>query len=103
MITSHNPLPGANVMDHLTSLSRGARTLRTRCPGRCPPGSAHSAPDRWERLTVCGNPIQLSLFEGIEVRDLAYAGRNYLESRNIVPPTAAGTCSRGRRRGWTPR
>jgi methylamine methyltransferase corrinoid activation protein len=29
-----------------------------------------------ERLAVCGNPIQLSLFQNIEIRDLAYAGEN---------------------------
>jgi methylamine methyltransferase corrinoid activation protein len=37
-----------------------------------------------ERLAVCGNPIQLSLFQNIEIRDLAYAGktsRKCLESR----------------------
>lgn len=31
---------------------------------------------RVERLAVCGNPIQLSLFQNTEIRDLAYAGEN---------------------------
>ncbi|MEX1327417.1 MAG: methylamine methyltransferase corrinoid protein reductive activase, partial [Desulfobacterales bacterium] len=33
-----------------------------------------------------GNPIQLSLFEGIEFRDLAYAGKRKLESLGVVAP-----------------
>ena len=37
-------------------------------------------------LAVCGNPIQLSLFQGIEIRDLAYAGKRKLESLGVVPP-----------------
>ncbi|WP_256623366.1 methylamine methyltransferase corrinoid protein reductive activase [Methanolobus chelungpuianus] len=28
------------------------------------------------KIAVCGNPIQLSLFQNSEIRDLAYAGRN---------------------------
>jgi methylamine methyltransferase corrinoid protein reductive activase len=38
------------------------------------------------RLAVCGNPIQLSLFQEIEIRDLAYAGKRKLESLGVVPP-----------------
>jgi methylamine methyltransferase corrinoid protein reductive activase len=38
------------------------------------------------RLAVCGNPIQLSLFEEIEIRDLAYAGKRKLEALGVVPP-----------------
>jgi len=38
------------------------------------------------RLAVCGNPIQLSLFQEIEFRDLAYAGKRKLESLGVVPP-----------------
>jgi len=38
------------------------------------------------RLAVCGNPIQLSLFEGIEFRDLAYAGKRKLASLGVVAP-----------------
>ena len=32
--------------------------------------------DRVERVAICGNPIQLSLFQGMEIRDLAYAGES---------------------------
>ena len=38
------------------------------------------------RLAVCGNPIQLSLFQGIEIRDLAYAGKRKLQALGVVPP-----------------
>jgi len=36
-----------------------------------------------ERIAVCGNPIQLSIFQGIEIRDLAYAGDAALERFGI--------------------
>ena len=35
-------------------------------------------------LAVCGNPIQLSLFQEIEIRDLAYAGKRKLEALGVV-------------------
>ena len=38
------------------------------------------------RLALCGNPIQLSLFQGIEIRDLAYAGKRKLEALGVIPP-----------------
>ena len=38
------------------------------------------------RLAVCGNPIQLSLFQGIEFRDLAYAGKRKLASLGVLSP-----------------
>jgi len=37
-------------------------------------------------MAICGNPIQLSLFEGIEFRDLAYAGKKKLESLGVIAP-----------------
>jgi methylamine methyltransferase corrinoid protein reductive activase len=42
--------------------------------------------DEVVRLAVCGNPIQLSLFQNIEIRDLAYAGKHKLEALGVVPP-----------------
>jgi methylamine methyltransferase corrinoid protein reductive activase len=39
-----------------------------------------------ERLGVCGNPTQLSLFQGIEIRDLAFAGKRKLDSLGVVAP-----------------
>ncbi len=36
-----------------------------------------------ERVAICGNPIQLSMFQNMEVRDLAFAMPNALKSRGI--------------------
>ena len=88
-ITLRHPLPGANIMDHLhftiengTELSRSLiihtvnklfRALRIDL-------------DKVDSTAVCGNPCQLSLFEGIEIRDLAYAGKNLLEKLKVKIP-----------------
>ena len=76
-ITLRHPLPGANVMDHLHFAIDVGRDI------------AHDLiidalnsllqevwidPSRVERVAVCGNPIQLSLFQNMEIRDLAFAG-----------------------------
>ena len=39
-----------------------------------------------DRLSVCGNPAQVSMFEGIEIRDLAYAGQSLLNRLNVKVP-----------------
>ena len=44
-----------------------------------------------ERVAVCGNPIQLSLFHNIEIRDLAYWGENALKRLNVTPPSRDAT------------
>lgn len=88
-ITLHHPLPGINVMDHLTFAIEFGLDL------------AHSividAVDKLfeklkinlrevERVAVSGNPTQLSLFQSIEIRDLAYAGEKALQLRGVKPP-----------------
>ncbi|WNY29170.1 hypothetical protein MmiEs2_13930 [Methanimicrococcus stummii] len=86
VVTMRNPLPGANVMDHMDfAINYGLE-------------NAHKlvinailvlidrlgvAPDDLYRLSVCGNPIQLSLFQGIPIEDLAYAGERKREKLNI--------------------
>jgi methylamine methyltransferase corrinoid protein reductive activase len=88
-VTTRHPIPGANVMDHLhfavevgldraheivvDAVNRVIESLRIRR-------------DDIARLAVCGNPIQLSLFQEIEIRDLAYAGKRKLEALGVVPP-----------------
>jgi methylamine methyltransferase corrinoid protein reductive activase len=78
-MTMKHPLPGGNVTDHLDfAISIGEDV-------------AHSIiidavekmiqrfdvdPSQISKMAVCGNPIQLSLFQNSEIRDLAYAGRN---------------------------
>jgi methylamine methyltransferase corrinoid protein reductive activase len=47
------------------------------------------------RFAVCGNPIQLSLFQRIEIRDLAFAGKRKLESLGVVAPKRDATVLTG--------
>ncbi|MDI9645361.1 MAG: methylamine methyltransferase corrinoid protein reductive activase [Archaeoglobales archaeon] len=93
-ITLRHPLPGINVMDHLTFAIEYSLDF------------AHSividAVDKLlkklridlrkvERMAVSGNPTQLSIFQGIEIRDLAYAGERALELRGVKPPKRDAT------------
>ncbi len=94
-ITLRHPLPGINVMDHLTfaieyglDLSHrifidAVEKLIARLKG--------IKPKDIERIAVSGNPTQLSLFQGIEIRDLAYAGKRALERRKVIPPKRDAT------------
>ncbi|HEX5392233.1 MAG TPA: methylamine methyltransferase corrinoid protein reductive activase [Rhodocyclaceae bacterium] len=89
-ITTRHPLPGANVIDHLHfTLEVGGEAVQElmvhavnrvleqlRVPLR-----------QVRRLAVCGNPTQLSLFQGMEIRDLAYAGSRKLRDLGVEPPT----------------
>lgn len=79
VITMGHPLPGGNVMDHLDfaittgeDVAHGViiETIRRMFQ------KFDVDLSKVERLAVCGNPIQLSLFQNIEIRDLAYAGEN---------------------------
>jgi len=78
-MTMRHPLPGGNVIDHLDFALEVGQDI------------AHGIimdavkkvidtldvdPENIEKLVVCGNPIQLSLFQNSEIRDLAYAGKN---------------------------
>lgn len=87
-ITVRHPLPGANVVDHLHfALETGvanAYQLILRAVNRL---LAHlNIPmDSVVRLAVCGNPVQLSLFQGIDIQDLAFAGRRKLQALGVQP------------------
>lgn len=93
VITSRHPVPGANVMDHLNFAVDFGLT------------AAHNIvlaavnqiienlgvpTGKISRLAVCGNPIQLSIFEEIEIRDLAYAGERKKKMLGVVPPDRDG-------------
>jgi methylamine methyltransferase corrinoid activation protein len=85
-VTECHPLPGANIMDHLTfcirmgtdvahnilidTVNKVIRTLDIDLK-------------QVERVAICGNPIQLSLFQGIPIDDLAYAGENAHKAKGI--------------------
>jgi uncharacterized 2Fe-2S/4Fe-4S cluster protein (DUF4445 family) len=80
-ITTRHPLPGANVIDHL----HFALEMSVEVAGRIMVEAINKVLGRLQiplhqvvRLAVCGNPIQLSLFQRIEIRDLAFAGKRKL-------------------------
>ncbi|SES64250.1 methylamine methyltransferase corrinoid activation protein [Methanococcoides vulcani] len=78
-ITMRHPLPGGNVMDHLDfAIQVGADLAHEIILDTVSRIFDELDVDTSliKRLAVCGNPIQLSLFQNIEIRDLAYAGEN---------------------------
>ncbi|NNL78585.1 MAG: DUF4445 domain-containing protein, partial [Desulfobacterales bacterium] len=88
-VTTRHPLPGANVMDHLhfaieMGLNR-AHGIMVHAVNKLL-DHLRIEKDDVVRLAVCGNPIQLSLFQEIEIRDLAYAGKRKLEALGVVAP-----------------
>lgn len=88
-VTTRHPLPGANVIDHLHfALEVGVSSTHHIMIHAVNKVLDNLGIDRAQvvRLAVCGNPIQLSLFQGIEIRDLAYAGKRKLESLGVEPP-----------------
>jgi methylamine methyltransferase corrinoid activation protein len=92
-ITIRHPIPGANVIDHVNfAVVTGREETH-----RLMTDSINKLLDklgidlqRVERMAVCGNPFQLSLFQNIEIRDLAYAGKNMLDRLGVVPPKRDG-------------
>lgn len=88
-LTARHPLPGANVMDHLNfAIEIGLEAAHILVTETINQVIKHLNVAHGDiiRLAVCGNPIQLSLFEGIEIRDLAYAGERKKKLLGIVPP-----------------
>ncbi|MEZ5334215.1 MAG: methylamine methyltransferase corrinoid protein reductive activase [Methanolobus sp.] len=86
VITMGHPLPGGNVMDHLDF----AITTGTDVAHRLIVETVKEIlekfdvePEKIQRIAVCGNPIQLSLFQNMEIRDLAYAGENKQASLGV--------------------
>ena len=85
-MTSCHPLPGANIMDHLTFCINVGSDLAHRIlmdTVNKVISNLHINLRQVERVSICGNPIQLSLFQGIPVDDLAFAGENAHKARNI--------------------
>ncbi|MCQ5375243.1 MAG: methylamine methyltransferase corrinoid protein reductive activase [Methanomassiliicoccales archaeon] len=92
-ITMRHPLPGANIMDHLHFwIENGAEVGHKIILETVDKLIALHGVDCREikRIAVCGNPAQLSMFEGIEIRDLAYAGESILKRFNITRPNRRG-------------
>ncbi|MEM0449715.1 MAG: methylamine methyltransferase corrinoid protein reductive activase [Methanomassiliicoccales archaeon] len=88
-ITMRHPLPGANIMDHLhfwleNGADVGHRIIIETVDKLI--GLHEADPKDIKRVAICGNPAQLSMFENIEVRDLAYAGNSLLKRLNVKIP-----------------
>ena len=86
-ITMRHPLPGANVIDHLhfTLEMGGNAAQRMLVRGINQVIEALQVPaDFVHRLAVCGNPTQLSIFQGSDIRDLAYAGERKRRALGIA-------------------
>ena len=87
-ITLRHPLPGANVVDHLHfALEVGRDKAHKLLINAINKVIDNLEVGNVKRLAVCGNPIQLSLFNNIEIRDLAFWGENALKDQNITPPS----------------
>lgn len=88
-VTLRHPIPGANVMDHLHfAVNVGREPAHQLLMEAVNKVVDQLGVDKSKitRFAVCGNPIQLSLFQDIEIRDLAFWGTNAVERLNIVPP-----------------
>ncbi len=86
VVTECHPLPGANVMDHLTFCINVGNDIAHRILMDTQNKVIHELGidlHKVERVSICGNPIQLSLFQGIPVDDLAFAGENAKRERGI--------------------
>lgn len=87
-ITLRHPLPGANVVDHLHfALEIGLDEAHTLLITAINKVISNLNVKNIKKIAVCGNPIQLSIFNNIEVRDLAFWGENALKEQNITPPS----------------
>ncbi len=92
-ITERHPIPGMNVIDHVNyAIKAGedvANSLMIETANNLFAQLNIDLADV-ETIAVCGNPFQLSLFQNIEIRDLAYAGKNMIKSLGIVSPPRDG-------------
>ena len=92
-VTERHPIPGMNVIDHVNYAMKAGEDVANRLIIE----AANNLFDQMnidlgkvEILAVCGNPFQLSLFQNIEIRDLAYAGKNMLKTLGITSPPRDG-------------
>ncbi|MHC1756629.1 MAG: methylamine methyltransferase corrinoid protein reductive activase [Methanosarcina sp.] len=86
VITLRNPLPGANVMDHMDFAIHYGQELAHGLSVNAVKNLLQTLDvqsGELDRLSICGNPIQLSIFQGINIEDLAYAGERKKKKYNI--------------------
>lgn len=92
-ITEKHPIPGMNVIDHVNfAMKAGEDVANGLMIETANNLFSHLNIDLAdvEIIAVCGNPFQLSLFQNIEIRDLAYAGKNMWKTLGITPPARDG-------------
>ena len=92
-ITERHPIPGMNVIDHVNfAMKAGQEVAHGLMIGAINNLFAELNIDlsKVETVGVCGNPFQLSLFQNIEIRDLAFAGKNMLDQLGVVSPPRNG-------------
>ena len=90
VITLRNPLPGANVMDHMDFAIRYGQDLAHGLSVNAVKTLLQTLDvpsGELDRISICGNPIQLSIFQGITIEDLAYAGERKKKKYNIQEQT----------------
>jgi len=78
-MTMRHPLPGGNVIDHLDFALEVGEDIANNIILDAVKKIIETLdvdPANIQKLVVCGNPIQLSLFQNSEIRDLAFAGKN---------------------------
>lgn len=92
-VTERHPIPGMNVIDHVNyAMKSGEDVANGLMIGAVNNLFSELGIDLSEvtDVAVCGNPFQLSLFQNIEIRDLAYAGKNMVKSLGVVSPPRMG-------------
>lgn len=92
-VTERHPIPGMNVIDHVNyAMKRGedvANGLMIKAINNLF-AELNIDLSKVTIVAVCGNPFQLSLFQNIEIRDLAFAGKKKVERLGIVSPPRDG-------------
>ncbi|HET8685482.1 MAG TPA: methylamine methyltransferase corrinoid protein reductive activase [Methanosarcina sp.] len=86
VMTLRNPIPGANVMDHMDFAIHYGQDLVHGLSINAVKNLIKALGVKTEelkRISICGNPIQLSIFQGISIEDLAYAGERKKKKYNI--------------------
>jgi len=92
-ITVRHPIPGMNVIDHVNFAMKSGEDVANRLIINVVTrllGSFDVDLSKVRTMAVCGNPFQLSLFQNIEIRDLAYAGKSMLRTLGVVSPPRDG-------------
>lgn len=93
-ITQRHPIPGMNVIDHVNfAIQSGEDIANGLIIGAVNElfSSLEIDLSKVKKVGVSGNTFQLSLLENIEIRDLAYAGKNMLKDLGVEPPDRNGS------------